>query len=527
VLFIDHQPQIFFGVASMSMRRLASPDETAEPIVFTNPTVRPRGINMAVQTENERSMPHLPWILSGLLLVVGSLLPSSAQQQAPAGTATLFVGARLITDGDSRPIEDSAFLVQNDRIVQVGTRNDVQAPAGAIRVDLSGKTVIPAIVNAHGHVGFQKDTSFDKANYSRESIINQLKQYAYYGTGAIMTAGTDLGDVSYEIRDNPVAGAALLRTAGRGFAMPNAGPYGQAMRDAAYGVTTEEEARKDVQEIAAKKPDLIKIWVDDRASSVQKLTPNLYRAIIDEARKFNIRVMAHEYYLADARDLVEAGVAGFLHSVRDAEMDDALVTRMKEKNVYITPNLAIDGRGAALQNPPWYDDPILAEVYSPARIATARPRPTPNAVAGSGNAASAAPNANQPTSYEMQIRSLTKLNKAGVTIALGDDTGIQDSFPGYATLQQIERMAESGMTPQQVLVAVTRTPAEILRIDDMGSIAPGKQASFVVLDANPLDNLANVRRISRVFLRGRELDRAAMRAEFRSQWTEGGNPRSR
>lgn len=440
-----------------------------------------------------------------MLLVAGSLPPpSSAQQQAPASAATLFVGARLIADGDRPPIENSAFLVQNDRVVQIGTRNDIQAPAGAVRVDLSGKTVIPAIVNAHVHVGFQRDTSFDKANYSRASIINQLKQYAYYGTGAVMTAGTDLGDVSYEIRDNPVPGAALLRTAGRGFAMPNAGPYGQAMRDSAYGVTTEKEARKYVREIAAKKPDLIKVWVDDRAGSVQKLTPNLYRAIIDEARKFNIRVMAHEYYLADARDLVEAGVAGFLHSVRDAEMDDALVARMKEKNVYITPNLAIDGRGAAFQDPPWYSDPILAEVYSPARIAMAR----------------AAPNQNLPTSYEMQIRSLTKLNKAGVTIALGDDTGIENSFPGYATLQQVERMAESGMTPQQVLVAVTRTPAQILRIYDMGSIAPGKQASFVVLDANPLDKLANIRRISRVFLRGKELDRAAMRAEFRSQWME-------
>jgi imidazolonepropionase-like amidohydrolase len=196
---------------------------------------------------------------------------------------------------------------------------------------------------------------------------------------------------------------------------------------------------------------------------------------------------------------------------------------MKEKNVYITPNLAIDGRGAALQNPPWYDDPILAEVYSPARLAAARANPNPNPNVGAGGGSGAVPNQNQPTSYEMQIRSLTKLNKAGVTIALGDDTGIQDSFPGYATLQQMERMAESGMTPQQVLVAVTRAPAQILRIDDMGSIAPGKQASFVVLDANPLDNLANVRKISRVYLRGRELDRAAMRAEFRSQWIGGGN----
>jgi imidazolonepropionase-like amidohydrolase len=453
--------------------------------------------------------------IAALLLAAASPDPSAAVQQSRGGQATLFTGARLIADGDKPPIEDSAFLVEGDRIVGVGTRSGVPAPAGARRVDLSGKTVIPALVNAHGHVGFQKDVSFDKANYTRENIINQLKQYAYYGIGAVMTAGTDAGDISYELRARPVAGAALLRTAGRGFAMPNAGPGGAAMRDAPYGVTTEEEARKDVQEIAAKKPDLIKIWVDDRGGTVQKLTPALYRAIIDEAHRHRIRVMAHVFYLADARDLVEAGVDGFLHSVRDAEMDEALVARMKQKNVYITPNLSINGRGIATQQPPWFDDPILADVFSAAAIARARPTQNQNATAGRGRGN--ATNPNQPSSYEMQIRSLTKLSRAGVTIALGDDSGIQNSFPGYAALQQLERMAESGMTPQQVLVAATRTAAGVLRLADMGSIAPGQSASFVVLDANPLDHLANARKISKVYLRGQEIDRAALRA----QWTGG------
>ena len=449
-----------------------------------------------------------------VVLAYVSWHPSAAQQPG-ASDQTLFVGARLIADADRPPIDDSAFLVEGEKIVRVGKRSDLQAPAGARRVDLSGKTVMPALVNVHGHVGFQKDVLFDKANYTRENIVNQLKQYAYYGVAAVMTAGTDAGDISYQIRARPALGAALLRTAGRGFAMPNAGPGFPAMREAPYGVTTEEEARNDVREIAARKPDFVKIWVDDRGGTVQKLTPALYRAIIDEAHKHKIRVMAHVFYLADARDLVEAGVDGFLHSVRDAEMDDALVAKMKQKNVFITPNLSMNGRGAAAQQPLWYEDPILAEVFSPAAIARARPSQNPSANPGQGRGG--AVNPSQPSSYEMQIRSLTKLKNAGVTIALGDDSGIQNSFSGYAALQQLERMAESGMTPQQVLVSATRTAAAVLRLSDMGSIAPGKSASFVVLDANPLDHLANARKISKVYLRGEEIDRAALRA----QWTGG------
>ena len=192
---------------------------------------------------------------------------------------------------------------------------------------------------------------------------------------------------------------------------------------------------------------------------------------------------------------------------------------MKQKNVYITPNLSINGRGTTTSQPPWFDDPALAEVFSPAAIALARPTQNQSVSAGTGRGSATSPN--QPSSYEMQIRSLTKLNKAGVTVALGDDSGIQNSYPGYAALRQLERMAESGMTPQQVLVAATRTAADVLRLTDIGSIAPGKSASFVVLDANPLDNLANARTISRVYLRGQEIDRAALRAQWTGATTRG------
>ena len=269
------------------------------------PLCRPRAAR-AARGRREDVFPHVeitrtqgnspvPWlmVLVSLLLLVTRLQPAAAPAQSPSAPV-VFTGADLITDGDRPVLRNSALLVEGDRIAAVGPRDGVRAPANAIRVDLSGKTVMPALVNLHGHVGYQKGNTFDAANYTRDNILDQLGQYTYYGVGAVLTTGTDPGDLTYQLRAEPHAGA-LLRTAGRGFAAPNGGPGAAAMREAAFGVTTEDDARRHVRELAAKKPDFVKIWVDDRNGTVQKLSPALYRAIIDEAHARGLKVMAHVY----------------------------------------------------------------------------------------------------------------------------------------------------------------------------------------------------------------------------------------
>ena len=446
-------------------------------------------------------------------LQISALILAAAVQTA-GSSRTLFEGARLIAGDGRPPIEDAAFLVENDTITRVGRKGEIDLPRGGARVDLTGKTVMPGIVNLHGHVGYLKGVTFSADNYTRENIVDELNRYLYYGVVAVMSTGADPGELPYQLRDEPHPGA-LFRTAGRGFAMPNASTGNAAMRSVPYGVTTEEEARRYVRELAAKKPDFLKIWVDDRNRTVQKLTPLLYRAIIDEAHTRKIRVMAHEYYLEDARDLVRAGVDGFLHMVRDAEMDDDLVKMMREKHVFITPNMGTSEAGTYIGRPAWLDDPALAETASPDTI-----KKVADVYAARATARGNAPAAQTPRpaelSFARQQRSLAKLNAAGVTIALGDDTGIENTFFGYGDHRELEIMVGAGMTPMQVIVAATRTPAELLHLDRLGTIAPRKSADFLVLDANPLDNIANTRKIARVYQKGKEIDRAAMRAAWPS-----------
>jgi cytosine/adenosine deaminase-related metal-dependent hydrolase len=174
---------------------------------------------------------------------------TSGATQAPRGAGvTVFEGARLIVGDGAAPIENSAFIVANNRFTQVGRRGQVSVPAGATRVDLTGKTVMPAVVDAHTHMPV-----------TREALIDSLQRKAFYGAGVVMSLGQDTGDVAFQVREEIIPGAARLRTAGRGITMPEPG-----RTDAPYWVTTEAEARKAVQEQAARKVDLIKIWVDDR-----------------------------------------------------------------------------------------------------------------------------------------------------------------------------------------------------------------------------------------------------------------------
>ncbi|MEQ1947224.1 MAG: amidohydrolase family protein [Bryobacteraceae bacterium] len=442
-------------------------------------------------------------IARALLIAMGVAM--SVAQRLPA--ATLLEGARVIYDARKAPIENGAILIDKGKIVKVGKAGEMQAPSGVERVDLKGKTVMPALIDTHIHIGYQKDASYAALNYTRENLMDQLQRYTYAGVAAVMSLGTDPGDIlpqqrAYQERN----GGTQILFAGRGIAAPNAGPGDGALKPSAYAVSTVEQARGAVRAEIARKVDFIKVWVDDRGGTVKKTSPEIYRAVIDEAHKRKARVIAHVFYLEDARELVKAGVDGFAHLVRDQEMDGALIAEMKQKGVVVMPNLGIASNRAGESNG-WLDEPLYKETTPEpiiARVRGALANRTPQALAAA------------QTTYALMQKNLQKLNAAGVTLVLGGDSGaVPDHFHAFTSHREMQLMAEAGMTPAQVLASATVTGADFLRLRDKGTIEAGKSADLLVLDANPLENIANTRRIAHVYLGGQNVNREALKRGWR------------
>ncbi len=437
-------------------------------------------------------------------------LPSAAQQ-----ATTLYEGARLIAGDGSAPIENSAFLVVGNRIAQLGRKGEIAAPAVATRVDLSGKTVIPGIVDAHGHPGFLDMVSgkMSKDNFTRENYIDHLQRYAYHGVVAVISTGTDFGELAFKLREEQIPNAARILTVGRGLAFPGSRPADRSRNDVPFAVTSAEEARAAVRDLALFKPDFVKIWVDDRNGRAKKLTPEMFAAAADEAKKLGLRPMAHVFDLADAKLLIKAGVEGFMHSVRDQEVDDEYVRLAKEHDIWITPNLGGINRASLIHangRPDWIDEPLVRETIAPTLI---REREKLYEERKQRKEA--------PSTYGrvFDIVNTRKLHAAGVREVLGGDSaGDANRWLGIHSLVEFENMVAAGFTPMEMILAATRDSARALRLPDLGTIAPGKSADFVVLDANPLDNVANVRKIAAVYIRGTAVDRAALRKKWEGQW---------
>jgi imidazolonepropionase-like amidohydrolase len=428
--------------------------------------------------------------------------------------AALFEGARLIVGDGSPPIDNGAFLVQDGRIIAVGRRGAVQLPPGGLRVDLTGRTVMPAMINVHAHLGYEGYTTWGAANHTPDTLFDHLQREAYYGVAAATSVGSSPTEISLQFQRDQRAGKYL--PAARylfmpGMAPPNGGPD-HILREATSAlkvvneVTTPAEARAAIRKMASQQIGSVKIWVDDRRGTYPKMTPDVYHAIIDEAHVHTITVHAHATTLADQKAVVGAGADVLVHMVQGQPLDEEYLTLLKQKRPYWATVIGLGDPVGVCQPDPFFEHALPPSVVAKIRATKERRPLEPNCV----------PAPNAQTREAMLAENFPKMIAAGARLVLGTDTGIHPGHTfGSGEHIELARWVRLGLPPAEAIVAATSRAAELLGLTDLGTLAAGKRASFIVLTANPLENILNTRAIADVYLDGVRFDRD----HVRSRWT--------
>lgn len=433
----------------------------------------------------------LPAVSLGILLLVGGAASQrTTAQTSPAGVTAL-TGARVIDGTGRAPLNQATVLMNNGRIVAVGAASAVTIPAGATRVDMTGKTIMPGMVNGHGHV--QKGFNNSVPISIREDLIRRLRMYASYGVTTVVNLGANPDDELEGIRLRDEQGSIALDRA----RMYTSGASVRRMK-------TPEDARKDVDRVADLKVDAVKFHFDDPPNNMSAET---WGAIVEQAHTRGLRVAPHIFYLRDAKAAVEKGVEALAHSVRDLDVDQALIAEMKRRNVGYIPTLTREVSVFVYETTPaFFKDPFFLRgmslyrdhvnvVSAPAYQEKIRNDATAQAI---------------KKALVQANRNLKILSDAGVPIGFGTDGGVPNNatwgrWEGYFDHVEIEMMVAAGMTPMQAITAATGGSARISRLDQLGTLEPGKAADLLVLDANPLDDIRNTRQINSVWIAGRRL----------------------
>jgi imidazolonepropionase-like amidohydrolase len=409
----------------------------------------------------------------------------AASAATASAQTTAFVGGRVI-DGTGRVVDNGTVVISGTTITAVGPAS-TPVPVGATRVDLKGKTILPGLVNAHGHVPATTGLRTDPASYTRENLLRQLRTYAMYGVTTVFSLGDDQA-AGFTLRDENANAADRARLFVAG---------------AVIGGNSAEEALANTAKVVAMKPDVLKIRVDDNLGSTRKMPEHAWRTVVAESDTRKLPLAVHIYYLADAKATLLAGADFIAHSVRDVPVDDEFVNALKSRDVCYSPTLTREISTFIYDStPPWVDDPFFlkgVETGVPAQLKD------PKRQEQFRNSGGYKAGQQYKASLEVAKKNLKTLVDRGVRIAMGTDTGPPARFQGFFEHIELEMMVESGMTPMQALVAATGDAARCYgKTGQFGTLAAGAAADLMILTANPLENIRNTRSIDAIWINGKK-----------------------
>jgi imidazolonepropionase-like amidohydrolase len=406
--------------------------------------------------------------------------PDEPGQTADRGGVTAFVGATVWDGTGAPPLPDAVILVRDGRVAAVGASGDVEVPDDASRVDLTGRYVIPGMVNAHGHVG--GTLGLEGGHYSEANVLDHLGLYARYGVTTVVSLGGD-EEAGVRVRDSQATSdldRARLHVAG-------AVVVGDSPEEALE--VTNRNINMDV--------DFVKFRVDDNLGTVEKMKREVQQAVIERAHAAGLPVSVHVFYLDDAKFLLDAGADFIGHSVRDQDVDDAFLAAMRERDVCYAPTLMREVSTFIYESEPeFFSDPFFLK-HADAGVVEALRDPGLQESVRASSAAQA-----YKLALQKATENLSRVHEAGIRVAMGTDSGPPRRFQGYFEHRELDLMAEAGMDPVAVLIAATRDAAACMGLDDVGTLEAGKWADLLVLGADPTADVANTRSLESVWIAG-------------------------
>lgn len=403
----------------------------------------------------------------------------------PAGLKA-FTGASVF-DGTGKPaIPNATIIVRDGKVEAVGPSSKVRPPAGAEVVNVSGKFIIPGMISTHVHIS--DINGIRPPAYTGENTLRQLGVFARYGITTVWSLGGEKEPAykAREMQNSPALDRARIYLSG----------------DVIVGKTP-EEARQMVAKVAATRPDIIKIRVDDMLGTATKMTPDVYKAVIEEAHRRGLRVAAHIFYLDDAKQLLRDGADFIAHSVRDKEIDAEFLSLMKKRNIPYCPTLTREVSTFVYESKPaFFSDPFFLREADPDVVAQLQEPKRQQAMHKSQTAQG------YKAALPIARKNLKKAQDAGLTIVMGTDAGPSaNRFEGYFEHLEMEMMADSGLTPAQILRSATVDAARAMKVSGVGTLTKGAWADLVVLDKDPLSDIRNTKTISAVYTAGNPVKR--------------------